>query len=49
MPTFVSQYLEQGKPEHIIKLMRQNRFKSAVPHVIRPDLLLTEDGLQRSS
>lgn len=43
-PGFISEYLDQGKPEHIIRLSRQNRFKSELPGVIRPDLILTDDG-----
>ena len=43
-PDFIAEYLDRGKPEHVIKLARQNRFKADVPHVIRPDLILTEGG-----
>jgi len=43
-PAFVAEYLERGKPEHVIKLARQNRWKQAVPGVIRPDLILTDGG-----
>ena len=43
-PAFIADYLDRGKPESIVKLGRQNRFKSDVPGVIRPDLILTEGG-----
>src|SRR5215469_16560507 len=43
-PAFIAEYLDRGKPEQIVKLARQNRFKSDVPGVIRPDLILTETG-----
>jgi len=43
-PSFIAEYLDIGKPESIVKLGRQNRFKSDVPGVIRPDLILTSDG-----
>jgi len=43
-PAFVAEYLDRGKPEHIIRLSRQNRFKGDLPGVIRPDLILTDDG-----
>jgi hypothetical protein len=43
-PGFIADYLDQGKPEAIVKLARQNRFKSDIPLVIRPDLILTDDG-----
>lgn len=43
-PAFVAEYLDRGKPEQIVKLQRQNRFKQDVPGVIRPDLIVTENG-----
>ena len=43
-PAFIAEYLDGGKPEQIVKLARQNRFKQDVPGVIRPDLILTADG-----
>ena len=43
-PAFVAEYLDIGKPESMVKLGRQNRFKGDVPGVIRPDLILTSDG-----
>ncbi|MBV9232696.1 MAG: hypothetical protein JO030_01525, partial [Candidatus Eremiobacteraeota bacterium] len=43
-PSFVAEYLDRGKPQQIVKLARQNRFKQDVPGVIRPDLILTDDG-----
>ena len=47
-PAFIADYLDQGKPEHIVRLARQNRFKSEIPGVIRPDLILTDDGFAAS-
>ena len=41
-PAFVREYLELGKPEQIVRLQRQNRFKRDTPAVIRPDIILTE-------
>lgn len=43
-PAFIAEYLDRGKPEHIVRLSRQNRFKQEIPSVIRPDLLLTDTG-----
>src|SRR5579871_5447357 len=43
-PAFIAEYLDQGKPQQIVKLARQNRFKQELPGVIRPDLILTADG-----
>jgi hypothetical protein len=47
-PPFITEYLDRGKPDHIVRLGRQNRFKQDIPHVIRPDLLLTDDGFVAS-
>ena len=44
IPTFFADYLDRGKPESIVKLARQNRFKADIPQVIRPDLILTDGG-----
>ena len=44
-PNFIHEYLDHGKPEHIVRLERQNRFKSDVPSLIRPDIILTDDGM----
>jgi len=44
-PAWVAQLLDQGKPAHLIELQRAPAFKGEVPRVIRPDILLTEDGL----
>ncbi len=43
-PAFIAEYLDQGKPEQIVKLGRQNRLKQELPGVIRPDLIVTGDG-----
>ncbi|MGB8907152.1 MAG: hypothetical protein WCC84_00200 [Candidatus Cybelea sp.] len=43
-PAFIAEYLDRGKPEQVVKLARQNRFKQEIPGVIRPDLILTSDG-----
>ncbi|MBV8532061.1 MAG: hypothetical protein JO104_12155 [Candidatus Eremiobacteraeota bacterium] len=43
-PAFIADYLDHGKPQQIVKLARQNRFKQELPGVIRPDLILTADG-----
>jgi hypothetical protein len=43
-PGLIAEYLDRGKPESIVKLGRQNRFKSDIPGVIRPDLILTDGG-----
>lgn len=47
-PPFIADYLDRGKPESIVRIGRQNRFKSDIPGVIRPDLILTEKGFAAS-
>ncbi len=48
IPGFLAEYLDQGKPESIVKLARQNRFRADIPQVIRPDLILTDGGFVAS-
>jgi hypothetical protein len=43
-PGFISAYLDIGKPESVVKLARQNRFRGDIPGVVRPDLILTNSG-----
>lgn len=43
-----AQYLELGKPAWLIELQRSSAFKSDLPRVIRPDILLTDQGLKIS-
>ncbi len=47
-PCWVAEYLDQGKPSDLIADARMNRFTSALPGVIRPDLILTDDGFMIS-
>jgi hypothetical protein len=47
-PRWVAEYLDQGKPSDLIAYARMNRFRAALPGVIRPDLILTEDGFMIS-
>ena len=44
-PEWVARWLDRGKPRELIELQRSATFKHEVPRVIRPDLLLTENGL----
>jgi hypothetical protein len=43
LPAWIAQYLDAGKPEKLIEASRSQRFKSEIPRVIRPDVLLTND------
>lgn len=47
-PGWVADWLDRGKPEALIALQRHPAFKNAVPAVIRPDILLTDDGFSIS-
>jgi hypothetical protein len=41
---WVADYLERGKPERLVRHSRNGRIRRQLPIVIRPDLLLTEEG-----
>ncbi len=43
-PEWIARWLDQGKPADLIERQRSAAFKSDVPRVIRPDILLTETG-----
>lgn len=45
-PEWVARWLDQGKPSSLIELQRSHAFKSDVPRVIRPDLLITDNGVR---
>ena len=44
-PAWIAELLDRGKPAELIELQRSPAFKNDVPRVIRPDILLTENGL----
>lgn len=46
MPEWIARWLDLGKPAELIALQRAAGFKNDIPRVIRPDLLITEDGLR---
>ena len=43
-PPWIAGLLDQGKPADLLALQRHPAFKNDLPRVIRPDILLTEDG-----
>jgi len=43
-PEWISRWLDLGKPRELIELQRSPAFKNDFPRVIRPDILLTENG-----
>jgi hypothetical protein len=45
-PEWVARWLDLGKPREVIELQRSAAFKNDVPRVIRPDILLTENGIR---
>jgi hypothetical protein len=44
-PEWVARWLDAGKPPELTELQRSPAWKNDVPRVIRPDLLLTEEGM----
>lgn len=45
-PGWVAEYLDQGKPRDVVNWQRSPAFKNDLPRVIRPDILLTDDGFK---
>jgi len=43
-PSWIAGYLDAGKPTDLIDLGRMNRFKGKIPGIIRPDVIVQEDG-----
>lgn len=45
-PSWIAEWLDQGKPAEIVELQRSAALKNELPRVIRPDLLLGETGFR---
>jgi hypothetical protein len=43
-PAWITRYLDAGKPPDLVEFSRQKLFRDDLPHVIRPDLVLTDTG-----
>ena len=43
-PAWVAAYLDAGKPPELVEFSRDKAFREDLPQVIRPDLVLTEEG-----
>jgi hypothetical protein len=43
-PAWVARYLDAGKPKELIEFSRRKEIRDDLPRVIRPDLVLTENG-----
>lgn len=41
---YVAEWLDQGKPAEVIQLGRAEALKGALPRILRPDLLRTDEG-----
>src|SRR5687767_6160906 len=44
-PAWIADWLDQGKPEALIRYSRMKRFRDELPGVIRPDVIPTQDGM----
>lgn len=45
LPAWLHQYLDRGKPQQLVELGADPRIQAQLPRVIRPDLILTDEGL----
>jgi hypothetical protein len=43
-PDWVARYLDAGKPKELIEFSRRKEIRDDLPRVIRPDLILTDEG-----
>ncbi len=43
-PEWVARYLDAGKPKELIEFSRRKEIREDLPRVIRPDLILTDEG-----
>jgi hypothetical protein len=43
-PAWIASYLDAGKPAELIEFSRRKEIRDDLPRVIRPDLILTEQG-----
>src|SRR5665213_2427106 len=43
-PRWVADWLDRGKPAGVLETQRAAAFKNDLPSVIRPDIILTDDG-----
>lgn len=44
MPSWIAQWLDAGKPAGLLEWQNHPAFRKELPRVLRPDLLLTEEG-----
>jgi len=41
---WIAEYLDAGKPQELLEFGRMKRMRQALPGIIRPDVIVTEDG-----
>lgn len=47
-PGWIAELMDRGKPPELVAFSRLKAFRQQVPKVLRPDLILTEDGFAMS-
>jgi hypothetical protein len=43
-PSWIARYLDAGKPTELVEFSRRKEIREDLPRVIRPDLILTDEG-----
>jgi hypothetical protein len=43
-PAWIAELLDRGKPHELVELARSKAMAEGIPRVLRPDVILTEDG-----
>jgi hypothetical protein len=43
-PDWIAKYLDAGKPKELVEFSRQKQFRDDLPRIIRPDLVLADEG-----
>ena len=43
-PAWIAELLDRGKPPELVELARSKALAEDIPRVLRPDVILTEDG-----
>lgn len=43
-PSWIAEWLDAGKPQELVEISRSKALKNQLPVLIRPDLILTENG-----
>lgn len=43
-PKWIAELLDKGKPKKLIEFSREKAFRNEVPKVLRPDVILTDEG-----